>query len=112
MEDFPVKNRRRARRRADMQRMKNKAKRIARNRGYNEEDCQRWAKFADHLKVCSCWMCANPRKSFKEKTRQEHKADVNFKQQPYDPDSIIEDEIDALISYKLDQYYHGSQIPF
>lgn len=112
MDDFPVKDRKRAERRADMHRMKSKAKRIARNRGYDEEECQRWVKFADHLKSCGCWMCVNPRKTFKEKTIQEYKAEENYKQQPHDPDSIIEDEIDGLITYKLDRYYHGSKITF
>jgi hypothetical protein len=33
-----------------------------------------WAKrHADNMKACGCWMCKNPRKSFKEETLQEKK---------------------------------------
>jgi hypothetical protein len=110
MDDFPVKNRKRARRRADMKRMKRKAIRIARSKGFNEEDAAKWATNADHLQSCDCWMCVNPRRTFKEKTLQEYKAEDDFKQQSTDPDSIIEDEVDSLINYKLDRYYHGPQI--
>ena len=33
------------------------------------------SKYADHLKACSCSMCGNPRKFYKEKTIQEKRAD-------------------------------------
>ena len=110
VDDFPVKNRKRARRRADMNRMKRKAIRIARNKGFNEEDSARWTMNADHLKSCNCWMCENPRRAFKEKTLQEYKAEEDFRQQSTDHDSIIEDKADSLINFKLDRYYHGPQI--
>ena len=32
-------------------------------------------KMANHLHVCSCYMCGNPRKHWKSKTLQELKAD-------------------------------------
>jgi len=32
------------------------------------------AKWANHLKGCSCYMCGNPRKYFNELTMQERKA--------------------------------------
>ena len=33
--------------------------------------------FANHMKICSCPTCGNPRKWFNEKTMQERKADQN-----------------------------------
>lgn len=49
-----MKNAKRARRRQDLNRMKARARRI-----YPHD---RAAKSANHLKVCSCWMCGNPRR--------------------------------------------------
>ena len=49
-----MKNTKRARRRQDLNRMKARARRI-----YPHD---RAAKSANHLKVCSCWMCGNPRR--------------------------------------------------
>lgn len=57
---------RRARRRRDLARMKRKAKMI-----------YPWdtkAKDADHLAVCSCMGCGNPRRHFGGETLQERKA--------------------------------------
>lgn len=47
-------------RRHHLRRMQKKSERIYGTR-----------KFANHLKPCSCWMCGNPRKYEREKTRQE-----------------------------------------
>ena len=49
-----MENTKRARRRQDQRRMKAKARRV-----YPHD---RAAKAANHLKVCSCWMCGNPRR--------------------------------------------------
>jgi hypothetical protein len=35
-------------------------------------------KNADNLKRCSCWMCGNPRKYFKERTLQEKKLEHSY----------------------------------
>ncbi len=43
-----------ARRRQDLQRMKAKARKLYPHVAH--------ARFANHLTVCSCWMCGNPRK--------------------------------------------------
>ncbi len=47
-----------------------------RNQHYNDLDCPCWtdprtmARFKEQPKVCSCWMCRNPRRiSFKKKER-------------------------------------------
>ncbi len=44
-----------------------------------------WAKDSDYTSrvvntpcPCSCWMCGNPRKWLKEKTRQEYRSYLNF----------------------------------
>lgn len=57
----------RARRIADKLRMKAKARRV-----YPHDEK---ARNADHLKECSCFMCGNPRKWWKEKTIAENMAD-------------------------------------
>lgn len=57
------------RRRNDKMRMKRKARKIYNHASFPD-------KYADHLAVCSCWMCGNPRKFFNEKTRQEKKAEL------------------------------------
>lgn len=41
-------------------------------------------KHADNLSICSCWMCGNPRKHFKVRTRQELTAEMDEKQQMED----------------------------
>lgn len=56
----------RAVRRHHLARMKKKARRIY---WWNENGY----KFANHLKVCSCIGCGNPRKWFGDKTIQERK---------------------------------------
>lgn len=58
---------RRARRRRDAERMKGKARRVRPNSSYPE-------RLADHLAVCSCWMCGNPRRFLGEPTIQERRA--------------------------------------
>lgn len=58
-----------ARRRADLERMKRKAKRL-----YPHDDK---ARLANHLAACSCHMCGNPRRYYpNEKTMQERRADL------------------------------------
>lgn len=58
-------------RRASFARMKKRALRLY------PHDTQ--AKNANHLAVCSCFMCGNPRRYFKnEKTMQERRADIAF----------------------------------
>ena len=53
------------RRRADMARMKVRARRI-----YKQDRAVKWA---NHLALCSCFMCGNPRRQG-EVTMQERKA--------------------------------------
>ena len=61
----------RALRRYHSARMKAKAKRYFRQQEqrmdstYPKEWEDRAARFADHLKSCSCWMCGNPRHYYK-----------------------------------------------
>lgn len=64
-----------ARRRADLARMKAKARRIF------PHDPK--ARHANHLRDCSCVICGNPRKYFGERTLQEQRADdVQASQMP------------------------------
>lgn len=63
MKDEP----KRARRRRDLARMKAKARRI-------RPDQPRAAWRADYLAVCSCWMCGNPRRWWRELTMQERRS--------------------------------------
>ena len=56
----------RARRRADLARMKAKARRL-----YPHDPK---ARSANHLAVCSCWMCGNPRRLRGEGTFSEERA--------------------------------------
>lgn len=60
----------RARRIHDRLRMKAKAKRIGEISGVPGN----WDKLYDHLAVCSCRSCGNPRKHFKELSMQERRA--------------------------------------
>jgi hypothetical protein len=63
----------RERRIRDKQRMKAKARKVARTRwGYS--DPNRTVKQADYLAVCSCCMCGNPRRHFGSRTLQEIRA--------------------------------------
>ena len=59
-----------AKRRHDKERMKARAKRLGRILGY---DPQKAPKYADHITVCSCWMCGNPRRFFAELTMPERR---------------------------------------
>ena len=67
----------RARRRRDKERMKAKAVRIysryalSNSKESTEDRAFRDRKYADHLAVCSCEGCGNPRKWWGEKTMQE-----------------------------------------
>lgn len=71
MEDFPSKDRRRARRRHLRMRAKRKARKIAKWMGLHQD---RIEKNADHLKNCSCCICGNPRKYLNQPTFQERRA--------------------------------------
>ena len=64
-----MKSSKRALRRHQKARAKAKARRV-----YPHD---RQAKSADHLAVCSCWMCGNPRKWYGEPTMQERKASID-----------------------------------
>lgn len=63
----------RAYRRHHRERMKRKAKRLVAHvwRDGDEKLTRLMMNNADNLKVCSCEMCGNPRKWFKQRTRQE-----------------------------------------
>ena len=76
--DFPQKDMKRAERRKKKALRYKHAKEIAHqlfpdlpvDRNWEEE----WAKrHADNMKSCACWMCQNPRRSFKQETLQEKK---------------------------------------
>jgi hypothetical protein len=88
--DFPTKNRKRAKRRFMKQKMKQKARKIAKyvfgwgtryREWYDEQWIDKWScQAADNLKACDCYSCSNPRKN-KEKTIQEKKMDDSFREQ-------------------------------
>ncbi len=61
-----------ARRRTDIQRMKAKARKL-----YPHDAL---ARYANHLAVCSCWMCGNPRKYNGDETMQERRAALQHKE--------------------------------
>lgn len=63
----------RARRRRDLLRMKAKAVRIYGRFDYSGFDKQRHAKLANHMAHCSKCCCGNPRMWFGEPTMQERK---------------------------------------
>jgi len=65
----------RAYRRAKLRKMKNKARRV---RPWDDK-----AKGANHLAVCSCWSCGNPRKHWHTKTLQEIKQDEKDRRDDY-----------------------------
>lgn len=64
----------RGRRIADKKRVKERAARIGKllssTRFFDADD---WAKRAEHMAKCSCWMCGNPRRHFGEVTMKEKK---------------------------------------
>ena len=63
----------RAARRHHKARMKKRAVRIYSQDPISApENASRWG---DHITVCSCYMCGNPRKWFGEKTMQEKRRD-------------------------------------
>jgi hypothetical protein len=55
---IPRDKHKRARRRRDLRRMKRKAIRI-----FGWSSPERAIQWANHLKMCSCWMCCNPRRN-------------------------------------------------
>lgn len=80
MEDFPTKNKYRARRRQLMNKTKQKAKRLIKWLNWDEEST---VKLAEHLQHCDNQCCANPRdgNSHNDKTIQELKAELNEKEE-------------------------------
>lgn len=65
----------RAERRHHTERVKQKYYRMERLHPYwRTPDPASAGKFANHGCTCSCWMCGNPRRHFKERTVQELKA--------------------------------------
>lgn len=68
----------RERRIRDKQRMKAKAKTVARI-SWNYADPARAVKHADYLAVCSCTQCGNPRRHFGERTLQERRMFIPVK---------------------------------
>ena len=82
----------RAERRFHSQRLKKKARKIAKNNwGFAEKDLKRAEKLADHLKSCSCSMCCNSRR-----------------RESFDA-SITKQEYDAYLSY-LEQIGHDCDV--
>lgn len=71
----------RERRRRDFLRMKERARRIQKRWwqvNITEESC---SKLANNIKICSCYMCGNPRKWWDEITIQEKRAIIDAKEQ-------------------------------
>tara|TARA_Y100000034_G_scaffold43022_1_gene52563 strand:- start:43 stop:267 length:225 start_codon:yes stop_codon:yes gene_type:complete len=66
----------RAERRFHKQRMRSHAKKV-----FYFLDKKWILRMADNLCMCSQYCCGNPRKWFKEKTRQEMKANVDFQEE-------------------------------
>ena len=63
-------------RRQQEEKKKSKAKKIGHS-WYNHEPTPKQIGFIAHSpKACSCYMCGNPRKHWKQKTFQEIKADI------------------------------------
>ena len=76
----------RERRRKDFLRMKARARRVQAEwwdtHHTDPELDESSSKLANNLKICSCYMCGNPRKWRRnEKTFQEIKADIDAKEQ-------------------------------
>jgi len=79
-------------RRHHKKRMKKRARKIHSDwyRGKKESQCEHsyntyysdWDPeySADNLKLCSCYMCGNPRRYFGQRTRQELKSDLELKE--------------------------------
>ncbi|MBD1589766.1 hypothetical protein [Pseudomonas typographi] len=65
----------RAQRRHDTRRMKARFKQIQKAKDW-VASAKNAGVFANHGKVCSCWMCGNPRK-LGELTMQEKRADLS-----------------------------------
>lgn len=63
----------RSRRRMDAQRMKARARQV-----YPHDPK---ARAADHLALCSCWMCGNVRRHHGERTLQEKRAEASLSAQ-------------------------------
>lgn len=74
-------NRTRAARRANRQRAIERARRKLRQWGQHDADQKRVGKWANTACPCSCWMCGNPRRSMGERTLQEIKADISYKEE-------------------------------
>lgn len=108
MADFPKKDRRRAKRRFLKQRMKKKARWLSKyvwSRG-RWDNIDKDVKLADNLAFCDRWCCQNPRKTLKEKTLQEKKADLDMKDQVSFQDVILDKEyVDNILGY----YYGNNQ---
>jgi hypothetical protein len=68
----------RAERRHHSKRMKEKARRFARQDGYR--DPENMARLHNHLASCSCYACGNPRKHWNEPTIQERRQDAVLKE--------------------------------
>lgn len=70
-------------RRHHLYRQRRRAERILKqDQMITEEEAKTAAVYrADHLSTCSCDMCGNPRKHWKEETLQEKKSNIDFKEQ-------------------------------
>lgn len=90
-DDFPTKNRNRAKRRYLKQKMKQKARKIAkyvfgwgtryRSEWYSDDHIEHFAcRAADNLKLCSCEGCRNPRRN-KQKSLDEKRNEQSFHEQ-------------------------------
>ena len=81
-------SKKRAERRHHLNRMKDKARRLFRINQFPflldhpriKEFEDRAIHAANHLAACSCWACGNPRKWQKERTFQEYRSDLDFKE--------------------------------
>lgn len=67
-----MKNMKRAQRRTDSFRMKERARAIY--------PWDQKARSADHMANCSCYMCGNPRKHFDQKTMAEKRSEIAMQQ--------------------------------
>lgn len=63
-----------AERRHHYQRMKSKFYRVNGQKQWWPQNELNAGLYAKHGKICSCWMCGNPRRKLKERTIQELKA--------------------------------------
>ncbi len=81
--DFPTKDKKRAERRYQKERLAKRTRKIVESwfPGYKEKEPEKFEELVEHktkrltdnLKGCGCWMCRNPRKEFGEETFQEKK---------------------------------------